>query len=83
MQDAYYTIRLRYTDQHGEDALIVEDRQGDAYVFARSGLYCRMTGVHTLARLTPTLLRLGWATVPEAAPYSLHDLTGLLRPAAA
>jgi hypothetical protein len=74
-----YTILMRDNGQ----ALIVAAENGDHYIFSKDGLACRLSGSHSLERLQPRLLRLGWVSVPRVAPYTLDGLRHLLGPAIA
>jgi len=73
-----YTIRLRYAGRRGCIAFVVEDQAGDAYIFDRHGLCCRLTGRWALPAFASTLHRLGWVPVPPVTGYSLDALQRLL-----
>ncbi len=78
-----YTIRLRHAGQRDGVALVIEDRAGDAYIYTRRGLSCRLSGRYGLPTFAPTLHRIGWVLVPLVAPYSLEGLRRLLGPTSA
>ena len=78
MTEPRYTIRLRYAGRRGCTALIVENARGDAFIYTRRGLACRLTGHFRLAAYTSTLHRLGWVPVPAVAPYTLDALGRLV-----
>ena len=78
MTEPRYTIRLRYAGRRGCIAFIVESACGDAFIYTRHGLTCRLTGHFRLAEYTSTLHRLGWVPVPTVAPYSLDALGRLV-----
>ncbi len=76
--ESRYTIRLRYAGRRGCVAFVIEDQAGDAYIFARRGIVCRLVGRYSLPTLAATLHRLGWVPVPSVSPYTLDGLRRLL-----
>lgn len=78
MSEPRYTVRLRYAGRRGVVAFVVEDEDGDAYIYGRAGLCCRLARGGALPRRVPTLHRLGWVPVPAVAPYTLAGLRRLL-----
>lgn len=54
-----YTIRLRYAGRLGCVAFILESACGDAFIYTRQGLTCRLSGHFRLVEYTATLHRLG------------------------
>lgn len=76
--EARYTIRLRYAGRRGCVAFVIEDQDGDAYIYTRRGLSCRLIGRYCLPAFASTLHRLGWVPVPSVSPYTLDALRRLL-----
>jgi hypothetical protein len=73
-----YTIRLRYAGRRGCVAFVIEDQDGDAYIYTRRGLSCCLIGRYCLPAFASTLHRLGWVPVPSVRPYTLDALRRLL-----
>ncbi len=80
MKGERYTIRYRGGGDLEQTALVIEDETGTPYLYERTGLHCRLTRAHSLARLEDTLRRLGWYRVPEVPPYTLDQLRRLITP---
>ena len=78
-----YTIRYRYSDGRGRIALIVDDGQGNAYLFSGGRLQAGLTGSGACVRLARMLGRIGMcAPVPDTIFYTLDSLRQLTAPVA-
>jgi hypothetical protein len=71
-----YVIRYRFAGH--PLALLVEDSAGEAYVVGTAGSIRPLAGLRDLARLEPSLRRLGWVPVPRVASYRVDELRNLL-----
>ncbi len=78
MSASAFTVRYRSALHPDSVTLIVEDRAGSPYFFHCRPDHCHLIPLREDERHAPTLQRLGWAAVPEVAPYPLDALRSLM-----
>ena len=80
MAEPRYTVRYRQYLPMGGLALLVEDADGDLYVFTGDTPRPYLHATRRPTRRAATLRRLGWSPVPVVAAYGLPGLRRLLAP---